>query len=512
MPWPVAVACRRFARNAPLAEPARRGTAPEIPLSPPNGTRTTPPETGPGQSPRQRLATWLSALREQRARPAPAPRIPRRPKLRARGSSWLSSFSSARLAVRAGIALEDFLQHRLARHLAALPVPPARLPVVLRIEEGGEISSTSAPSRQRAPWLEAFLRAEGPAAFGHEIQMAQADVARVAARIEAQRRRVDEVGRKLEETAGATEIADPADEAQAKQMGRPPVPPPIGLGLYLFAMGLLLAETWQLGVPCLEAAGIRTHDLPGELHRNPLGVGLASLFALGGSVSLFLFAHVALRRGLELFEAQPEARRRLWSGVAGAAVAAVAIAMAWSVAGMRPGANRPVHVGYARATLFLIALVIPATTAYFLRVARRLEEVRAAALSLARAWDHEHYRSYADLSRRAAVLAEEEAQLALLEGNRAAAMRRLRALQQRSAAAERVACDAADQEEHELAMLVQAIAAALDVDRYEYLRQASAQGHALERRPDAGAPTSSSSAPVRAAPDVEAPGRLGLAG
>ena len=125
--------------------------------------------------------------------------------------------------------------------------------------------------------------------------------------------------RELEEVTRGADVADPADEAQAQQMGRPQISPPLGLGLQLFALALLLAETWQLAVPCLEGAGIRTSDLPAELYRTPMGVVLGSVFALGASASLFLFAHLALRRGLELFQAQAEPRRRLLT--AGASVA-----------------------------------------------------------------------------------------------------------------------------------------------------------------------------------------------
>ena len=365
---------------------------------------TTTPVPGPQKNPLQWVQERLSELRAPRApRAAPALKPPPRQKLHAPKLSRFTAFWGARLAVRSGIPLEDFLQHRLSQHLADLPVPPSRLPITIAVDDGGVIASTSSPASARAPWLESFLRAEGPAALGPDVQLAQADAARLAARVEAQRKRVDEVTRELEEVTRGADVADPADEAQAQQMGRPQVPPPLGLGLQLFALTLLLAETWQLAVPCLEGAGIRTSDLSAELHRTPMGVVLGSIFALGASASLFLFAHLALRRGLELFQAQAEARRRLLTALAAAAAALLAVAMAWSIAGVRPGTMRAVDLRYARWTLFLIALAIPAATAWMLRTARELDAARAEALAKARAWDHEHYRSYAELSRRAAV-------------------------------------------------------------------------------------------------------------
>jgi hypothetical protein len=455
--------------------------------------KTPTPEPGPQTNPLLWVRERLSELRTLRA--APALKIPRRKKLQPPKVSWRSAFWGARLAVRSGISAEDFLQHRLSQHLATLPVPPSRLPITIAVEDGGVIAARNSPApRPRAPWLDSFLRAEGPAALGPEIQLAQADSARLAARIEAQRKRVDEVTRELEDATRGTEVADPADEAQAQHMGRPQVPPPLGLGLQLFALALLLAETWQLAVPCLEGAGIRTSDLAGELRRTPMGLVLGSIFALGASASLFLFAHLSLRRGLELFQAQAEPRRRLLTALAAAAAALLAAAMAWSIAGIRPGASHAVAVAYARWTLFLIALAVPAATAWMLHLARDLDALRAEALMKARAWDHEHYRSFAELSRRGAALGEEEHRLARLEADRAAAVRRLRALQQRGMAAQRLAADAADQDEQELARVGQSIAAALELDRYEYVRQTTARGGQVEH------PARVSSPPATATP------------
>lgn len=449
-------------------------------------TAAVTPEPGRGKNPVLWLRERLAELRAARA--APALRIPRRARIRPLRPSWVSSFWAARLAVRAGIPAEDFLQHRLSQLVAGLPVPPSRLPVAITVEERGAILTvTSQSPARRAPWLDSFLRAEGSAALGPEIQLAQADVARLAARIEAQRRRVDDDGRELEEATRGKELADPGDEAQAQQMGRPPVPPPLGVGLQLFGLALLLAETWQLAVPCLEAAGIQTLELAAELHRNPVGLVLGGLFALGASASLFLFAHLALGRGRAAFGEQP-GRRRLWGAVAAIGALALATSLAWSIAGMRPWASRPVDLEYARVTLFLIALAIPLTTAWLMQLAKQMNAERAEALRLARAWDQEHFRSFAELSRRAAALAEEERRLARLEADRLAAVRRLRALQQRGMTAERLAADAADQEEQELARLGQAMAASIELDRYEYVRQAAARGIHLEHRPIPGPP------------------------
>ncbi len=470
--------------------------------------KTPRPEPGPRKDPLLWVRERLSELRTLRA--TPVLKIPRRQKLPPPKLSWYSAFWGARLAVRAGIPLEDFLKHRLSQHLAALPVPPSRLPIAIAVEEGGVIATRSSPAPgQRAPWLESFLRAEGPAALGPEIQLAQADAARLAGRIEAQRKRVDEVTRELEDATRGTEVADPADEAQAQQMGRPQIPLPLGLGLQLFALALVLAETWQLAIPCLEGTGIRTSDLAGELLRAPMGLVLGSLFALGASASLFLFANLALCRGLELFQAQPEPRRRLWTALAAAAAALLAAAMAWSIAGMRPGATHPIDLAYARSTLFLIALAIPAATAWMLRVARDLDAARAEALVEARAWDHEHYRSFAELSRRATTLGEEEHRLARLEADRATAIRHLGALQQRGMAAQRLAADAADQDEQELGRVGQSIAAALELDRYEYVRQTTVRGGRVESRARVSAPAGTA---TPAHGEQKAMHNLGLAG
>lgn len=420
------------------------------------------------------LARWVAELRAPRVPALAALCAPSRRRLRAPRPSRLSALFAARLAVRAGIDLQTFLRHRLARHLADLPVPATRLPVALAVEDGVVVARPSAPApSRRAPWLESFLRAEGPSALGPEIQLAHADVAWFGVRMEVQRERA-EAARLAVQDANRTAIADPADEAQASRMGRPAVPPPLGLVLQFLAMAFLLAEAWQLTAPYLAMAGISGRALQAELRRDPLGLGLAVTFGLGTAVSLVLCADLALQRARGLLEA-PRARWLPALVAAGGAVA-LALGIAGSMASMRAGPNHSVDLACARVALILAVLAIPFTIAWTLRLAYALDAVRDQALAGARAWEAQHYRALADLARRTAALREEERRVAQLESERAVAVQRLRALQHRARTAERLAADAAEEDEADLARIAQSIAAALERDRYEYLRRAAAHG------------------------------------
>jgi hypothetical protein len=414
----------------------------------------------------------------------------------------------ARLAIHAGITLEVYLLHRRARLLGELGVDSGRLPLEVEVETGGALSvKPGAPAEERrAAWFLAFQRNEGWPALRSAIQLAQADVARLTAVADAQRRRVDELNRELAAAASGRAIADPTDELQAQQMGRPAVPPPLGLALRAFCLALLATEAWQLLAPSLSLAGVSTAHLVAELRHNPLAVGFGALFAVGAATSMFVFAHLGVRR---LVAAGPASARQTWAGVL--AAAAVAAAIAWSIASVRPGGRGPLDPRYVQLALFLAALAIPFTAAWLLALSRRLDAIRDAALAHARAWDAEHYRVLADLSRRARIVADEERRLARFESERAAAATRLRSLHERGATAERLAADAVEADEEQLARAARAIVAALELDRYEYLRQAMGAVRAPSpERETRAAPIAPVPAPEEAAERVER--NLGLAG
>ena len=66
---------------------------------------------------------------------SPLPR-PKRPRVEPVRRSWLGAYWQTRIAVRAGMPLDDFLRSRLARYVSGLPVPSAKLPLEVTVVDG----------------------------------------------------------------------------------------------------------------------------------------------------------------------------------------------------------------------------------------------------------------------------------------------------------------------------------------------------------------------------------------
>ena len=420
---------------------------------------------------------------QQATRAAPAPRKPRRQELPTIRRNWFVGWWTARLAAGSGVRVDEFLRHRLSRYLSALPVSPRRLPVEISIEDGGAIVATPRSGEvaaNRPSWLERYLRSEGPAALHVDIQLAQAEVARLSARRDEQQARVSAAAR--DAASAATEPAVFEADGGAETLGRPPVPLPWPALIYAFAFALLLAEAWQLAIPVLEGAGVRTGELQRELKENPASVVLGFVFAIGAAVSLFYFADLAIKRTVDLFEGLSQPARRAWTAVAAIGSLGFAAAVSWSIAGLRPG-GQGLDVEYAQFTLFLLALALPITTSCLIRLARRLQVTRDQAMQRAVEWDQVHYRVLSGWSRSATALAAAERDLANVEAARIDAIRRLRTLQQRSLLAERFAAEAAAEEELELEQLCHAVTSYLELDRYDFLRMVGPTAAVAQPRP-----------------------------
>jgi hypothetical protein len=408
--------------------------------------------------------------------------------------SWIGAFWQARIGVQAGTSLDDFLRSRLARYLASLPVPRARLPLTVEIEDGQlAIGRAPPPPAQPPPqdateaWLVPLVAAEGPPAR-HQFVELELLMHSLEGEIEAARRRVDEGARQLAADIRVGLVRGPPDvNATAEQLGRPPIrsgaPRAAALG---FAGGALVAETWQVALPLLAANGIDPANLGAELGRHPAELAFATLFALAVAAGLFALVHAGLDAAAALFRGDTDGRRRRWLASAAIASGGAATLVAGAVAGFR---GQLVGPSLPAPALALLLLAVAVAGELVVRAALRGDESRAAELHAALAWDREWARALGERARRVEDLAWAEDEVRALEAQREEARRRLREVNARAAQAARLAADAERREREDLARLAQSLVDALELDRYEFLRQASARGaHELlsphRRHPD----------------------------
>ncbi len=378
------------------------------------------------------------------------------------------------------MSLDDFLRSRLARYLASLPVPRSRLPLTVDVEDGllrvRAVPASPPPPPQDAcdPWLAPLVALEGPS-VRQEVAELEIRMGMLDGQIEAARRRAEERGHQLASDVAAGIVAAPPDvEASAEQLGRPPIRSGASRALALaFAATALAAETWQVAQPLLRTAGVDPATLRAETARRPGEVVLAAIFALAVGAGLFALAHAGLAATLELFRGDGDDRRRRWLASASLGTGLLATAIASAVASL-PGAAAGPRPPAAAFVLLLIA--VPLAAALVLRGASGDGEQRAAELAAALAWDRERARSLGERARRLeeVVWAEEESRG--LERQRDAARRRLRELSARAVGAARIAAEAEQRERAALARVAQGLAGALELDRYEFVRQASARG------------------------------------
>jgi len=436
--------------------------------------RATRPSTAGALPARVRALLGLSPDR-------PLPRV-QAVRLEPLRRSWPAAFWQARISVRAGMTLDDFLRSRLARYHAALPVPAARLPLDVRVEEGQLVVRASAeepaPATAAKPsdpdaWLAPLVAIDGPAArqeaYAHEVRLALLE-----GELDQTRRHRDELQRRFAEDVAAGLVAAPSlVDATAEQLGRPSVRsgvPRAALGG--FALAALVAEAWQVGLPLAAGAGVDPGAFGAELARRPAELVFASVFALGVAAGLVALASAALTHGEELLHGTEAPRRALGLGAAALGAAAAAAVVAAAVAAL-PAPGAAGVPGWTRA---LLLLSVPLAAALALRAARREADAREWEDAAALAWDRERARTLAERARRLEELGLADAAEGALAREREALLRRLRELGARAGAAARVAARTAQAERTALARLARSLVAALELDRYEFVRQASARG------------------------------------
>jgi hypothetical protein len=401
------------------------------------------------------------------------------------GRSALAAAWQARDAVRAGMTLDDFLRSRLARYVAALSVPSASLPLSASIDDGQIVVRPADVARAATPpdgggqaWIAPLVAAEGPS-VREEATTLEARLATIDEEVEAARRRAEEISRRFSADVAAGLVAAPSEvEATAEQLGRPPVRSTTArTALAGVVTAAAAAETWQIAVPLLAGAGIAPGALEAEMARRPGEVVSVLLFALGVAAALFALARGGLAAAGALARGEGDPPRRRWLAATGTGAAALAALVATAVAALPRAASERGAAGGA--SLALLLLAVPVGAALLIATVRRWDEARAAEQAAALAWDRERARALGERARRLEELewADEERQG--LERQREAARRRLRELNARAIVVGRVAAEQAERERAALARVAQGLVAALELDRYQFVRQATARG-ALE--------------------------------
>src|SRR6266545_2813561 len=231
---------------------------------------------------------WRERISERRARAAPKlgsdPRVQR---------SRLGAALEARLAVRSGVRLDDYLRHRLAKYATRLPLPLEALPVTVDIEGGEAVVRPRPPPRQSPanPRAEVPVHARALVArdglyAARELRDAEVALDQLDARAAAARVRLEAVELQISGALAAGKIvARPDVDATPEQLGRPPVPSPAPiLALRAFVAVLLAAEGWRFSAPVLAASGLAPDGIEETLRSSPVPAGLALAFALGAAV------------------------------------------------------------------------------------------------------------------------------------------------------------------------------------------------------------------------------------
>jgi hypothetical protein len=374
--------------------------------------------------------------------------------------TWVEAEVAARMAVRSGVRIDDFLRARVARYAATLPVPLEELGIDVTVEGGDPVvHARAARPNPGTP------RAADSGGVTSEIEAARVELATLVARVNTARARLDDMARSVaEELASGKLPAAPGQvEASLEQCGRPPVPHPAPhLLLRGLSFALLGSAAYRMATPALALTGLSTDDLLGAFAREPLSAAAGVLFGTGAAVSVYAFLNVAVERWHELLSSASTSRRPTALTLSGAA--AVLLSTAVALAAIRPG----LMAGP------LLLVCVPLAAVLLLRQASRLQAQRAHAFAAALEWDRARAREAGERARRAEGIAGAERVLAAALDDHDSAEQRLRTLERRSAEEAREAELLSAEGARRLERLAEALAAALELDRYAFVRRSTA--------------------------------------
>lgn len=231
-------------------------------------------------------------------------------------------------AARMGVPLEDLLRCQLAGYRARAPSSAEPLPLEVSVN-GGAIVVTPVPDDQPV------ARTAEPAAEPPAVDAADDEQRREA---EEEEKRLND---RLAEEQGEIDAARGALREMVRDGGAAPGPRPSVASVAPLLAGLAavvaggIAEAYQFGLPYLDAIGVDTRNLRGELAREPLGIIAGFAFAVAAAAAISTLAHWVYGLARSLDRGQSSWRRALALVGLALALGGIVLGTVVGIAGMR---------------------------------------------------------------------------------------------------------------------------------------------------------------------------------
>lgn len=433
----------------------------------------------------------------------------------------LAAWWDAWWAVWRQMALQDFLQWRLCCYQRCAPQQGHARPFEVAIVHG---ETVRIPAATPDPWQQFLADPAGEEAFEatlvrpihflnqaesqtvlRDLQQYEEESSRLTARLLEVRETLEAHAQAQQDEIATGMAPVAATLARApRHRGRPRCPVPWGpWACTLTIAATVLVEAWQFALPYLNAIGVDVTNLAAEWHRNRLGVLAGSAFAGAASAGLFILWHGVLETAVASFRRVSAVPwwQTVCKGLFALALGGLLSATAFAIAAMRAGASQAASdvlaalQGQASAgpgsegVFILLTILVPFAAAYLQHKSsespiwerrRRVREQQAQ-------WDHAEHQARRVQERRAALLRLSEEERARLERQRDAVRHKLRTLAEHAQARERFVRERLDAERQFGVAYMQSLLAALEQDRYYFLKAAARKGRAPAPAGSAGA-------------------------
>jgi hypothetical protein len=426
--------------------------------------------------------------------------------------SKIRAYYHAWYAVRDGMPLDEFLLWRLRTYETQYRRSQYPLLIDIVIEDGAV--KAIANSSSEVFWQQARDDPIGEV-MGVPIltQLESVEIARKLEEIEAEIARINherhEVNDQVEaldaekdEAIRRGEVRGPTTESRSSGgRSRPRLPVPWVPVLGYTAIGFLTGfEAYQLAQPFYDWLGVDTTNLSREWLRNPLGVVSGAGFALSASFGLCLLWYLALRNASSIAKTWDSAGPVLTALRAGGlfTLGSFLLVGSYLLASMRHGVINYVATYHSaqqgqqsdmdigQSVFFFLTLLVPFAAAYIHhRIGQSAYWVRRRdSIQKQEQWDRQNEEHVLAAKRLADRRALRQQRWERLEHQRTLLQNQLQALAQRAQVAQRMQLERLEQARRSTEVYARSLLAALQQDRYFFLRAAN-RSKAFHLLPDA---------------------------